>query len=85
MSDITIPPEAVEAAARAIRETFRAETNMSNAPEWDASNPTLKDAYRKEARAALRAGIAAWPGVESRPTFGPSRIILPLPKEARDE
>ena len=84
MTDITIPPEAVEAAARAICETFRAAMNMPNEPEWDASNPTLKDAYRNEARAALRAGIAAWPGMlvewHSR---GPG-IILPLSKENTD-
>ena len=30
------------------------------------------------ARAALTAGLAAWPGMECRPTFTPSRIILPL-------
>ena len=91
MTDITIPPEAVEAAARAICETFRAAMNMPNEPEWDASNPTLKDAYRNEARAALRAGIAAWPGSyslaenDSAVIRDVAAIILPLPQEASDE
>ena len=37
------------------------------------------------ARAAIAAAINAWPDAEARPTFGPSRIILPLPQEVSDE
>jgi hypothetical protein len=33
---------------------------------------------------AIAAAINAWPGVDFRPTFGPSRIILPLPQEEGD-
>lgn len=36
-------------------------------------------------RAAITAALVAWPGVDCRPTFGPSRIILPLPQEKVDD
>ena len=35
-------------------------------------------------RAAVVAALNAWPGVDCRPTFGPSRIILPLPQKDGD-
>lgn len=34
---------------------------------------------------ALAAAINAWPDVGIRPTFSPTRIILPLPQEVSDE
>lgn len=39
----------------------------------------LKDHWL--ARDAIAAAINAWPDVEMRPTFNPSRIILPLTKD----
>lgn len=36
-------------------------------------------------RNCLAAAINAWPGMDARPTFGPSRIILPLTQEKSDE
>ena len=36
-------------------------------------------------RAAIVAGINAWPDVEIRPTFNPTRIILPLQQEKFDD
>ena len=74
MTDITIPPEAVEAAARAICEA-------ENGPCKCMPDECGCIYWKAHATAALRAGIAAWPGVlvewHSR---GPG-IILPLPKE----
>ena len=73
MSDITIPPAALEAGARAIGE----ETYVGN-------KETLRDA----ARAAFLAMLEAWPGMAaySAGTNGPyPYIILPLPQEANDE
>lgn len=32
-------------------------------------------------REAIAAALNAWPGVDFRPTFGPSRITLPLTQE----
>ena len=37
------------------------------------------------ARAVIAAAINAWPDVEVRPTFNPSRIILPLPQEKQND
>lgn len=73
--DITIPPEALEAAARAMFiEAYRREPDE----QTDGARFIL---VRQFTLAALRAGIAAWPGMlvewHSR---GPG-IILPLPKE----
>ena len=87
MTDIIIPPEAVEAAATEIFKVRLAERPYPHSPrliEW------LIDVSREEATAALRAGIAAWPGAEWRESGhypngigGPDatvmkRIILPL-------
>lgn len=40
---------------------------------------------RKGGKEAIAAAINAWPGMECRPTFGPSRVILPLSQDAGDE
>lgn len=39
----------------------------------------------KEARAAIVATLNAWPEMELRPTFNPSRIILPLTQESPND
>ena len=83
MTDITIPPEAVEAAAAEIFKVRLAERPYPHSPrliEW------LIDVSREEATAALRAGIAAWPGMAPHGYYtadGPrDSLILPLPQEA---
>jgi hypothetical protein len=48
---------------------------------WEAA---MKTDPRDGLRAAIAAALNAWPGVDYRPTFGPSRIILPLPQEKVD-
>jgi len=37
--------------------------------------------FRAAVRSAIAAALNAWQGMEMRPTFNPSRIILPLPQE----
>ena len=75
MTDITIPPAALAAAARAIG----AETYVGN-------QQTLRDA----ARAAITAALEAWPGMRERPFWDLMtnarhiEIILPPPQEASD-
>ncbi len=39
----------------------------------------------KGMRGAIAAALNAWQGMEMRPTFNPSRIILPLPQENTDD
>ena len=46
-------------------------------------NPTMSD--EDIMKHAIAAALNAWPGMDCRPTFGPSRIILPLPQEVSDE
>ena len=64
MTDITIPPEALEAAARAIiianggdpDALLRLTIHKTTIKAWQQVAPL--------ARAALAAGLAAWPGME---------------------
>jgi hypothetical protein len=77
MNDITIPPEALEAAARAI-----------HAQEYDAESYPFENEdvvqqrlLRTQARAAILAALNAWPGMHhyepnAEPYYG-KHIILP--------
>ena len=69
--DTHIPPEAVEAAARKIA------LGTEGSDEWW----TL---YMRRATAAIRAALAAWPGMTTR-TGLHIDLILPLNTEPRDE
>ena len=77
MADITIPPEALEAAARAL-----AVENESREYWWRSAT---------SARAVCLALLKAWPGSysltenDSAEIRDVAAIILPLPKEASDE
>jgi hypothetical protein len=79
---ITIPPEAEEAAAEALCDYQYGEAHgpWKDAPEW------LRVTVRGEARAALQAGLAAWPGMHPNLKLEqwPKRniaLILPLSQE----
>ncbi len=79
---VMIPDEVVEAAARAIRQWL--------AHHLDKATPAseLTDGEHEEiARAALAAGLAAWPEiVEARSVkqLFPNCIVLPLPEVTYD-
>ena len=95
MTDITIPPEAVEAAARAIY--YKAPVRELIGDEWQIIN--WEDAGLKEqarcfrfARAALRAALKAWPGAREKYSDehvalfnSDPALILPLPPESAKE
>lgn len=72
MTDITIPPEAVKAAASAYTSVIY------------RGNGTTRE-FHDAIAAALRAGIAAWPGMHTGwQCIGcgdDAQIILPLPQE----
>lgn len=90
MTDINIPPEAVEAAARADYENWRDMYAVrGDTLEWEDIEPELQNEHRLGVTAALRAGIAAWPGMavnDGCPVWHAyPHIILPLPQESRDE
>jgi hypothetical protein len=73
-----IPDEVVEAAAIDLR------------GGWGEADEAERDAYRVAARAAIAAGLAAWPGAHeynpnAEPFYG-YHLILPLTqKDATDE
>lgn len=70
MTDITIPPDALEAGARAIAESLRTARLTTEA----------QDGYKPEARAACLAMLENWPGMQHDNYV----IILPL-TEASEE
>lgn len=74
-----IPDEAVEAGAEEIL--------LADCPgvRWQDVSELERRIYRDLARRTIVAALNAWPGVDCRPTFGPSRIILPLPQEEGDK
>jgi hypothetical protein len=75
--NITIPPEVVEAVARAL-----ADDAMLN---WD-DVPYAHDIMRGEARAAITAALNAWPNAEVVGWYHADHtLILPLHTEARDD
>lgn len=80
MTNIHIPPEAVEAAARALcahAELF-----------WPDLTGGEHAVLRGEATAAIRAALAAWPGMnhdsQAWRGYGGEVLILPLPQESSD-
>ena len=88
MSDIKIPPAALEAGARAFI------GYGVDAAVWDHLGDAYKNQLQKEMIAACIAMIEAWPGMEyvfRQPTrysvcYSKPAIILPLPpQEASDE
>lgn len=80
MTDLTIPPEALEAGARTLCNEQRL--------FWHGLTTDAQDIIRGEARAAFLAIVEAWPGVRHYPDMevfaSKARLILPL-TEASDE
>ena len=85
MIDITIPPAALEAGARAIYLTFT-EVNIGDGEDhWERLLPQYRAEYRAQARAAFRAMLEAWEEMRiSWLSSNDGAIVLPLP-EASDE
>ena len=91
MTNITIPDEVVEAAAKAAHDQWRHEwavrvnEPVENWREWEDLILAEQLGWIEQARAALRAGLAAWPGMfptEMEEAAGVRRrIILPLPQD----
>ena len=78
MTDITIPPEAEEAAAKELYEVHPYTDEDDDVIPWEELHMIDKEEYLDSARAACRAMLKAWPGA-----YGPpDAIILPLPVRA---
>ncbi len=77
-----IPPEALEAAAKRICAVRFGDWF------WAMAHESQREDMRSEARAAIAAMLAAWPGMIWHPQgtyrkrFGVTHLILPLPTEA---
>jgi hypothetical protein len=90
-----IPPEVVEAAARAAHDVWRRQASVGDdiaeyAP-WHEMSADLQDEYLDQARAAIAAALAAWPGAykmlgwdeaAQEPRY---EWFLPLPQQASDD
>jgi hypothetical protein len=90
MSNILIPPAALEAGARVLHANLELFEDLP----WEDLSDADQDEYREQIRAAFLAMIEAWEGMKhdspsgggvSQEPLQPSRIILPLPQEASDE
>lgn len=92
---ITIPPEALEASARAIYDDGPPMVDEFDDPRsWDELDATERESYIDEARAAFLAMIEAWPNgglhvpagvLEPRKSFTLPAIILPLTEKPDDK
>lgn len=77
-----IPPEVVEATARAICKSMQS--------DWDDPD-TYRYMFLEDARAALAAGLAAWPNLKLDPSWDLRThkrrvaLILPLPEATNDK
>lgn len=95
MSDITIPPAALEAGALATLEELDAIAGLIGATRVDGElTPEQQEFFRRIARTAFLAMIEAWQGMEcngpsgggvSQEPLQPSRIILPLPPQENSD
>lgn len=84
MTDITIPPAALEAAARAMAKAGYGFAGIELTDPYTAD----ADYWDHTARAACLAMVQAWPGmsIEKFAPWSKDRIIhLPLPQETSDE
>lgn len=97
--DITIPPEALEAAARAVHNIDRKIAGEDQWPAWEDISPTDQRRRLHRARAACLAMLKNWPGMKPCLAFTGDQsrewpddyvearmgaaLLLPLPKEPK--
>lgn len=82
MTDVTIPPEVVEAAATAI---FDASPFREHDGPLSDQSERYQALTRRYARAAIAAALSAWPGSCNVACTLADLLLLPLPQEPRDE
>ena len=92
MTNITIPPEALEAAARAAHDQWRHECAVAdeepveNWREWGFLELAEQLGWIEQARAAALALLEAWPGMQPITNLLTlqKQIILPLQETDND-
>ena len=85
MSDITIPPEALDAAAKTLcRERHPCWSIVAEIFETDHDGQATE--FRSLARAVILATLETWPGMYPVNYGGdePPFLVLPLPQEKTD-
>ena len=93
-----IPPEAVEAAAKAKHKRFVDTHPGYQWPTWDSMTDPIKAEMIDQQQAAILAALRAWPGVREhsvqvpddnsediRYVLKPIGVILPLTQENADD
>ena len=80
MTDITIPPEAEEAAAEDIYNHWQF-SFTGKVPWVPGGNSLMQEKARDLARAACLAMLRNWPGMEIEMVFMEDQVVLPLPQE----
>lgn len=87
--NITIPPEALEKAAKELRKFRMQKFRMGDTAsvKWDELNNYAKEYWLSQTRAACLALINNWPGMEvfSIMSDGEESIVLPIPQEDGNE
>ena len=87
MTDITIPPEVVEAAAIVLMGRLMV-GHQDALHVWSGMYEPEKEQFRREARASIAAALEAWPGVTTTSWYenGTRNAVLniPLPKDVSD-
>jgi len=84
MTDIHIPPEAVEAGARAAYETPVPGASSVDEKPWEQVDGMLREYFVWQATAAIRAALENWPGMTTEPRMWRTAIILPINTENPD-
>ena len=78
MTDITIPKEALEAAAKVLHD----HAEIFDDVPWEDLSGADQEAYMDEARAACLAMLKNWPGAaENSSRLGEKLFVLPLPQK----
>ena len=80
MTDITIPPEALEGAAEDIYNHWQF-SFTGKVPWVPGGNSLMQEKARDLARAACLAMLRNWPGMEIEMVFMEDQVVLPLPQE----
>lgn len=90
--NIHIPPAALEAGARALREEVRRALGVVEPDPPEGPSPSLMKAYGNEARAAFVAMVEAWEGMNAKAATdhvmllnSQPAIILPLTEKQDDK
>lgn len=85
-----IPPEVVEAAARADYENWRdLNAVRGDTLEWEDIEEEVKEEHRAGVRASFAAAINAWPGIQHKPYWDfrtnekHTELILPVPQKEK--